>query len=258
MNDVELLTVGQLAKKMNITVRTLQYYDQQDILKPTTTSKGGRRLYSSKDVVKLYQILSLKYLGFSLEDIKNKIYTLDKPEEVVHILGNQQKAIEEKISLLQESLDSITSLKKEVLKMNTINFEKFANIISMLRVGNDEYWVFSAFDDSLNKHLIQRFVSRPELGKQILETYHQLLDEGIMMKRTNESPTSERSVDYAKRWWKMVNDFTGGDMSLLPKLKEFNSDKSKWNNDMALKQEELDSFMEKVLENYFKEMEEDI
>ncbi|MEG0368267.1 MAG: MerR family transcriptional regulator, partial [Coprobacillus sp.] len=77
MKDKNFLTIGEVAKKMNTTVRTLQYYDQEGILKPSQLSDGGRRLYTSKDIVQLHQILTLKYLGFSLEDIKNKIYKLD-------------------------------------------------------------------------------------------------------------------------------------------------------------------------------------
>ena len=54
----EFLTVGELARLMGTTVRTLQYYDREGILKPSSFSEGGRRLYSAKDVVKLHQILS--------------------------------------------------------------------------------------------------------------------------------------------------------------------------------------------------------
>ena len=64
------MTVGELAKKMNVTVRTLQYYDKEGVLSPSAESEGGRRLYTDKDLVLLHQILSLKSLGFSLKDIK--------------------------------------------------------------------------------------------------------------------------------------------------------------------------------------------
>ena len=50
-------TVGQLAHKMGVTVRTLQYYDREGLLKPSAFSTGGRRRYSDKDVVRLHQIL---------------------------------------------------------------------------------------------------------------------------------------------------------------------------------------------------------
>lgn len=58
------MTVGEVAKKMGVTVRTLQYYDEQNLLSPSSQSEGGRRLYTDKDVIKLYQILSLKHPGF--------------------------------------------------------------------------------------------------------------------------------------------------------------------------------------------------
>ena len=73
------MTVGQAAKKGGVTVRTLQYYDKEGLLSPTAVSEGGRRLYTDKDVVRLHQILSMKSLGFSLDDIKNRLIPLDTP-----------------------------------------------------------------------------------------------------------------------------------------------------------------------------------
>ena len=90
------MTVGELAKKMGTTVRTLQYYDKEGLLSPTTESEGGRRLYTHKDMIKLHQILSLKSLGFSLADIKNKLISLDTPEEVATVLNEQALDIQKK------------------------------------------------------------------------------------------------------------------------------------------------------------------
>lgn len=47
------MTVGELAKKMGTTVRTLQYYDKEKLLSPSAESEGGRRLYTDKDMVRL-------------------------------------------------------------------------------------------------------------------------------------------------------------------------------------------------------------
>ena len=67
------MTVGQMAKKMDVTVRTLQYYDKIGILKPSAESDGGRRLYTHKDMIRLSKISVMKYLGFSLAEIKDKL-----------------------------------------------------------------------------------------------------------------------------------------------------------------------------------------
>ena len=49
---------------------TIRYYDQHDILKPSLVSESGARFYTDTDFARLQQILLLKYLGFSLEDIR--------------------------------------------------------------------------------------------------------------------------------------------------------------------------------------------
>ena len=63
-------TSGQFAKMARISVRTVRFYDKQNILKPSYVSPAGSRFYTDKDFARLQQILLLKYLGFSLEDIK--------------------------------------------------------------------------------------------------------------------------------------------------------------------------------------------
>ena len=47
---MSLYTTGELAKKCNVSVRTIQYYDERGILVPTDLTEGGRRLFSEKDV----------------------------------------------------------------------------------------------------------------------------------------------------------------------------------------------------------------
>lgn len=42
------MTVGEVAKKMGVTVRTLQYYDKEGLFSPSAVSEGGRRLYTGQ------------------------------------------------------------------------------------------------------------------------------------------------------------------------------------------------------------------
>lgn len=63
-------STGEFMKQANITKKTIRYYDEKDILKPSFVSDSGARYYTEKDLAKLQQILLLKYLGFSLGDIK--------------------------------------------------------------------------------------------------------------------------------------------------------------------------------------------
>ena len=123
------MTVGEVAKKMRTTVRTLQYYDKEGLLSPSAESEGVRRLYTDKDLVTLHQILSLKSLGFSLDDIKRRLISLETPTDVAAALTEQADSIREKKEQLTDSLTAIEQLKTEVLQMRTVSFKKYADII---------------------------------------------------------------------------------------------------------------------------------
>ena len=133
------MTVGQLAKKMGVTIRTLQYYDKEGVLSPSAESEGGRRLYTDKDLVLLHQILSLKSLGFSLKDIKGRLISLKTPDDVANALTEQADTIRKNIEQLKDSLVAIEQLKAEVLQIQTVNFKKYADIIVNLQMKNDSY-----------------------------------------------------------------------------------------------------------------------
>lgn len=79
------MTVGEVAKKIGVSVRTLQYYDKEGLLSPSAESEGGCRLYTDKDLVMLHQIISLKSLGFSLDDIKHRLISLETPADVANL-----------------------------------------------------------------------------------------------------------------------------------------------------------------------------
>lgn len=246
-----MMTVGELARQMGVSVRTLQYYDKEGLLKPSALSEGGRRLYTPKDMIKLHQILSFKYLGFSLDEIKDRLLSLDTPQEVASVLEQQQAAVEQQVHSLQAAAGMLESLRAEVLRIDQVDFKKYAEIIELLRMGNKNYWVWKCLDQTLADHIQERFMQRPELGEKLVGTYRGLLEEALALKQKGEPPDSETSMALGKKWWELVMDFTGGDMSLLPNLMEFNTDKSGWDENIAKIQKEIDPFMEAVLEQYF-------
>ena len=90
------MTVGQLAKKIGITIRTLQYYDKEGLAFPSAESEGGRRLNTDKDLEMLHQILSLKSLGFTLKDIKGRLISLKTPDDVAKALTEQADVLRKK------------------------------------------------------------------------------------------------------------------------------------------------------------------
>ena len=68
--EKETYTTGQFAKMANVSLRTIRFYDKEGLLNPSFVGTNGYRYYTKDDFLKLQQILSLKFLGFSLDQIK--------------------------------------------------------------------------------------------------------------------------------------------------------------------------------------------
>lgn len=242
------MTVGELAKQMGTTVRTLQYYDREGLLCPTAQSEGGRRLYTHKDMIRLHQIQALKALGFSLDDIKTRLVSLDTPQEVAEALTQQAQAIREKIGQLTETLSAVEALKEEVQKMQEVDFKKYADIVVNLQMHNEYYWLIKHFDDSMLDHIRERFDQ--DSGLRFIGQFQELTDQILECRAEELSPEDEKVQTLTAQFWGMVMEFTGGDMSLLPKLMEF-GDLQDDHEDWSRKQALVNEYLQPALELYF-------
>jgi len=241
------MTVGEIAKKMGVTVRTLQYYDKEGILSPSAESEGGRRLYTYKDIVWLHQIQSMKYLGFSLEDIKSRLPSIDTPGEVSSVLIEQAKAIREKINSLKDVLESIEKLNEEVLQMDSVNWARYADIVVMLQEKIDEYWILKHLSDNAISNIRNLDMMN---SQETMNEYKQLQEQIASVQASGYKPESEQSQAAAKAYWDFVVKFAGEKDELLPELIKMgtNLDESEWNNKFPFDKQ----FLEKALSAYFK------
>jgi len=64
------LTVGELARRTGVSVRTLHHYDEIGLLSPSGRTETGYRLYAAAEIGRLQQIVSLRQMGFSLGEIR--------------------------------------------------------------------------------------------------------------------------------------------------------------------------------------------
>lgn len=247
----ELLSVGETAKLIGVSVRTLQYYDKENLLKPSCTSEGGRRLYTPKDIIRLHQIRSFKHLGFSLDDIRSRLLSLDDPQDFAALLLHQKKVMEEEIHDLNEALEAIDALYEEVQVSQSIDFSRYAGIIELLKVNREGYWIWDCFDDDLKQHIQTRFQDDPDGGLRLYESYQHAVDECIRLQKKGIKPDSPQGRKLGETWWNMIMEFTGGDMSLLSKLEAFNNRRDQWDKENARRQKEADAFMKQSLECYF-------
>lgn len=116
-----MMTVNDVSKLTGVSVRTLQYYDSIGLLKPSSYTESGYRLYDDASLERLQQILLFKELEFPLKEIKTII---DAPD------FDRNKALEQQIELL--------TMRKEHLE----NLIDFARGIKLLGVRKMDFEVF--------------------------------------------------------------------------------------------------------------------
>lgn len=128
---------GEFARMANVTVRTIRYYDKQNILKPSYVNEAtGARYYTDADLVQLQQILLLKYLGFSLDDIKE--LTIEDAD--YHILRNQ---LDLQLTLIQDKIEQMQLVQKAIedttaaIDQNqNINWKQMLDLIHLTGMEN--------------------------------------------------------------------------------------------------------------------------
>src|SRR5690242_21784031 len=108
---VQPLTVGQVAERFDLTVRTLHHYDEIGLLQPSERSLAGYRLYTEDDLTRLQHVVVYRRLGFALEEIA---LLLEQPESVEHHLRRQRAAVQHRLDEMRDLVAAIDrALEKE-------------------------------------------------------------------------------------------------------------------------------------------------
>jgi DNA-binding transcriptional MerR regulator len=80
------LTVGDVAQQTGLTIRTLRYYDEIGLLRPSLHTEAGYRVYTATDLGRLQQVLLLRQIGFSLAEVRRCLNDHDyAPKELIRL-----------------------------------------------------------------------------------------------------------------------------------------------------------------------------
>ena len=115
-------TVKDMSEITGVSIRTLRYYDEIGLLKPTELTEAGYRLYDNKALEKLQEIMFFRELDIPLIDIKKIMENPNYDKE--QALLTQKNLLEQKRNRLNGIIELITDVMKGV---NTMSFEAFTN-----------------------------------------------------------------------------------------------------------------------------------
>lgn len=127
---------GEFARMAQITVRTVRYYDKQNILKPSLVTPTGARFYTEEDFARLQQIMLLKYLGFSLEDIRELTVNDSDYSYLEHSLEQQQNLVRDRIEQLQLVEQAIGETVTGIRQQQNVDWNRMRELIHLTGMEN--------------------------------------------------------------------------------------------------------------------------
>jgi len=205
------MKIGHLAQATGLTVRTLHWYDQIGLLKPSLKTESGHRLYSPSDIARLQQIKSLQELGFGLKEIGGILSRPElRPEEVI---GHQLKLLNDRINHQIRLRQRLESLAGRYRTKTTIAVSELLKTIKDI-LQMEKYYTKEQLEklrqrrESLGEETI--FAAEAE-WKELFRKY-----EAEMKKGTD--PSSEPVQKLAKRSWELIDAFTGRDSGIEKSL----------------------------------------
>lgn len=138
---------GDFARMANVSVRTIRFYDKQNILKPSYVTPSGARFYTDSDFARLQQVLLLKYLGFSLDDIRDITINDTDYHFMLNSLNLQKKLVQDRIEQLQMVEDAINNMINEINHNHQIDW---SHMLELIHLTNMEKSLKTQYQDATN------------------------------------------------------------------------------------------------------------
>lgn len=142
----KLYTAGELAKIAGVSSRTIRFYDEKGILCPCGYSAGAYRLYDEEAILRLQQILMLKYVGFSLEEI-SKLIDQDDVTDVSRMLDHQREWMVRKREQTERIIYALDKVRSSCLsgEFDLQSFTEMMQLITKNDIADKRYGVYERF-----------------------------------------------------------------------------------------------------------------
>jgi len=209
--------IREFARLTRVTVRTLHYYDEVGLLEPGVERPNGYRVYTDADLLKLQQIVTLKFMGFSLGEIRRLLDS--KGYEAVKALRVQAEAVKDEIARLRQASRAIEQVLIRLEKDGRIHRQKLIKIMEVIQMGEDvkKGWHEKFYtEDELKKFQELGKKYTPEMMTACQNRWAALIDE--VKNSLGLDPASEKAQDLGRRWTALLDEVYGGQPELKTKI----------------------------------------
>ncbi|MFD1413774.1 MerR family transcriptional regulator [Oceanobacillus jeddahense] len=237
-----MYSIGEVAKEINITVRTLRYYDEINLLKPSYTAESGYRFYSNENIITLQRIIALKELGFPLNEIKT---ILDQK--------NWENVFEEQLALIAKEKERLRDLEKTMrmsYHLSQIEQElSWRNIFQFVRQTEEERYNNHLFLEQYFDERELNILKNPSLDLGERESNELVALLKTAKEQKSEEPESPKSQDLANKLVYFLENTFYGDSALIEKYWLLQKQPPKEGN-LFMLDDDVIQYIESIMDHY--------
>jgi DNA-binding transcriptional MerR regulator len=211
VSDTRPLRVGEVAKATGLTVRTLHHYDEIGLLEPSERSDAGYRLYTDADVRRLYRIVALRGMGFSLDEIAATLRR--EGEDPRPAVRRHLERVDEPLRLARRLRTRLARILDLLDRADEPSGDEFIDAIEVM-TRMERYYTPEQLEQ-----LERRAESIGEDGLRRAEAEWGALIAAVDAERTaGTDPADARLDPLVERWTELIEQFTGGDPGIKASL----------------------------------------
>ncbi len=205
---LEALKVGELARRTGLTVRALHHYDEIGLLSPSLHTEGGHRLYTAGDIARLQQVLSLRALGFSLEETRACLDAADF--SLLEVIDLHLGRLREQIESYRRLCGRFEMLAARLRSAGEASADEFLSAIeemTMLETLAGKYFTpeqVHAINEGREQAGLEHLNRMQECWAGLIALIRAEMEQGT-------DPADPKVQELTRRWHELVTRSTGGD-----------------------------------------------
>lgn len=248
---MHFFSTGEISQKLNLSVRSIRYYDAIGLVKPTIKENNGRRLYTLEDILKLQKVLLLKAASMPLKNIEKIINQVT----IQRILDVHKESLECNIKQVQLALDNTNSLINTIKLEGELQWELLIPLFSENLISKQQRKsqamekLFSEEEQKiLNEQLPKMVTDSANLGRWI-----SLIKRIELCIEDEKQPSSKDGQLIAEDTLILSNETFKGNVELATKFWEARkSEKTSADLNLYPVRDEVMTFMEEAIDYYEK------
>jgi len=219
--------VSEFAQKTGVTVRTLHHYDRLGLLRPSGRTQAGHRLYGERDFARLEQIVTLKFIGMPLRQIKE---LLEGGElDLESTLRLQRRLLQEKRRQVEAAIQAIEEAERSIQSGSAPELAALKKIIEVMERQNSMEWTKKYYSEEAQAKIAERGREwTPEMQAAVEQKWKAVISDVEAAIAVKLDPASAKAGELALRWQELIRGFTGGDPQIQQGLKKLYADEQNW------------------------------